>query len=996
VQRINSFFEIVDNTLFMIGTEIFISYKWNDISETEADKIEEILIHNGFKVVRDRNEQNYKDLISKFIQRLSNAKYVVAVVSDEYLKSESCIKEMYLLFKKYDFKDRIFPIILNDAQIYNTESALEYILYWERKQKDLEDKIKSLKTQTHLKPFHEKLDFLSEIRQHISSMLGFLKDINVYNIKENNYIKLIQEIQKKISTSKSAEIATRRDTKGPIRVNMPIKEHSRESLGKTGLVESLGKLSDMLENSFKQEYDLQIIYELQSKIYDPIFSQFKKKLSANDKDKAEFVEILFNRIINYDLITDLDKSYIQDIRTSNDYEWYEKSVLVSALTIASLNKFDPNKIDILIDFSINSDEEVWRKAFVGLVLSVRLHQNKISSFPNLEKSLKRIIQSNKHQITLSRIDRILRKKTYSISAMINQTDTASLFAKMKGIMPEFFDEVLELDESDFENKNNESDELVETNIVTYEDYMDVERLKQDYLNGQTKLTMQELLTNYVDFKEFFTDNEGNYLSIPLEELNTFNWFLPFYKENSALKEFVLNAPDEIEDAREFLAALENSKVLNSIDKYYLASELSSNSAENSEVAEMLLAALSFEAKQVFTYDGYESSILASIIREIYRFVKFYEVNQKSTSLFTKETDIQKNRLSSEVYMRRIKGMYYYDKGEFELAEKEIELYLADKKDDRTALETLILIKKDLFKSDEVIHLLQSKIDTFLQNKNNEIFDTLFEVLNIQKEQSKFDEALNTISEMEGLFKITDKNNPRLGLLLLHKALVLSRMSEQGKNSEILHLQFKSFSIFINNKEDYFNPLRYIQFNMLFKYLSIGESIGQFLKEEKELLQYIENDIYRKKYSEELIDFVENHFNFITNNITGLNSSESNVNNLVKVIKSVAQNVIDNMEKDQYERVVVPLLYENNDFTTLTLELSKIFDDENHVHEEIYSTVANFVTQKITDFDFVENAIGFDEDYMLKLDEENVNRIYDAFTQKIEHILTNLQLPSQKE
>lgn len=51
------------------------------------------------------------------MERIGRGKGVIVVISEKYLKSENCMFELVQISKHQQFADRIFPIVLNNANI---------------------------------------------------------------------------------------------------------------------------------------------------------------------------------------------------------------------------------------------------------------------------------------------------------------------------------------------------------------------------------------------------------------------------------------------------------------------------------------------------------------------------------------------------------------------------------------------------------------------------------------------------------------------------------------------------------------------------------------------------------------------------------------------------------------------------------------------------------------------------------------------------------------
>ncbi|MBE8966312.1 leucine-rich repeat domain-containing protein [Nostocales cyanobacterium LEGE 12452] len=158
--------------------EVFISYTLRDNhSETVVKQIEKVFQAQGIKIIRDKNAVAYKERFKVFMQRLSQGKCVIIVISDHYLKSENCMYELAEIAKHGNFYDRIFPIVLADAKIYVGEERIEYIKYWEKRRDKLDAAMKEVSA-AKMEGFREDIDLYTEIRNTIPELTNLLKDMN--------------------------------------------------------------------------------------------------------------------------------------------------------------------------------------------------------------------------------------------------------------------------------------------------------------------------------------------------------------------------------------------------------------------------------------------------------------------------------------------------------------------------------------------------------------------------------------------------------------------------------------------------------------------------------------------------------------------------------------------------------------------------------------------------------------------------------------------------
>lgn len=159
---------------------IFISYAWGKEGEEREEfvnHLDQTLQAKGIKIIRDKRDLGYKGLIKAFMERIGRGKSVIAVISDKYLKSPNCMFELVQVAKNGEFYNRIFPIILGDAQIYKPVARIKYIQHWENEIKELDEAMRGVGA-ANLQGFREEIDQYTEIRNTIAELTNLLKDMN--------------------------------------------------------------------------------------------------------------------------------------------------------------------------------------------------------------------------------------------------------------------------------------------------------------------------------------------------------------------------------------------------------------------------------------------------------------------------------------------------------------------------------------------------------------------------------------------------------------------------------------------------------------------------------------------------------------------------------------------------------------------------------------------------------------------------------------------------
>lgn len=161
-----------------VNRNLYISYAWGGESEALVDRLDQALQSKGLTIVRDKRDLGFKGRIQDFMVQLGQGAGIIVVLSERYLKSRNCMFELLQIAKQGQFYDRVFPIILADAKIYDPIDSLDYVLYWEEQINDLNAKLKQLHSAANLQGYREAIDHYTEIRNTIAKLTDILQDMN--------------------------------------------------------------------------------------------------------------------------------------------------------------------------------------------------------------------------------------------------------------------------------------------------------------------------------------------------------------------------------------------------------------------------------------------------------------------------------------------------------------------------------------------------------------------------------------------------------------------------------------------------------------------------------------------------------------------------------------------------------------------------------------------------------------------------------------------------
>ena len=167
--------------------KIFLSYSWTN--SDIADQIDEDFKSIGITLIRDIRNVQYKDSILDYMKRIRDVDYVIMILSDAFFTSQNCMYEVLELYKEKDFTSKLLQVFLSDAKIFDAESRLYYIRYWEQKYVALKEKAEGSDLK-NLVGLSEDLRMLDNICNTIGDFLKLLsqkKGITFSQLKENNY-----------------------------------------------------------------------------------------------------------------------------------------------------------------------------------------------------------------------------------------------------------------------------------------------------------------------------------------------------------------------------------------------------------------------------------------------------------------------------------------------------------------------------------------------------------------------------------------------------------------------------------------------------------------------------------------------------------------------------------------------------------------------------------------------------------------------------------------
>lgn len=372
----------------------------------------------------------------------------------------------------------------------------------------------------------------------------------------------------------------------------------------------------------------------------------------NEKDKN--FAYFFNKIWLSEKILESDFLFIDSLISEKKIDWVSQSVIVSAISISLFNCFDDKKFELLFKFYKTKQEKVWHRALVGIVIGVYLFSDRLDFYPELNNKIKKIIKDDdfKKNITLIIAQILSTKETEKITRKLHN----EIMPEVAKFKPKIEDK-LKLDDiihdSLSEDKNPDWETVFGDSPELLKKLEEFSKLQTE--GGDVFMSAFAMLKHFDFFKE------------------TYNWFLPFYKENNTIED-AMKFEKEGFNSTLFTEGLEKSAFLCNSDKYSFVLNIKfMPEAQKSMILDMFSAELESMNELVKDDELLNKSmknkyIFTQYIQDLYRFFKLYSYKNEFIDIFNDDFDFySKDVISSSWFsidlFKQI-GEFYFDKEYF--------------------------------------------------------------------------------------------------------------------------------------------------------------------------------------------------------------------------------------------------------------------------------------------------------------------------------------------
>ncbi|HAS46767.1 MAG TPA: hypothetical protein DCS93_40155 [Microscillaceae bacterium] len=162
----------------------------------------------------------------------------------------------------------------------------------------------------------------------------------------------------------------------PIPVEEPQPAQKPEELTKEYRSFALESFLEKNKNYHQRSYEeRQELDQLKREAFKEFFQEFDRN------SLRDFPDFMFDRIISTDKLDELAIKELKYFVSSKESHYYEKCVVVSALTVSLMkqNTLDHDRLELLLDFVHFGQHEVWERALVGLVITLNNKSRKVNA-----------------------------------------------------------------------------------------------------------------------------------------------------------------------------------------------------------------------------------------------------------------------------------------------------------------------------------------------------------------------------------------------------------------------------------------------------------------------------------------------------------------------------------------------------------------------------------------------------------------------------------------
>ena len=418
----------------------------------------------------------------------------------------------------------------------------------------------------------------------------------------------------------------------------------------------------------------------------------------------QHIYTLFYHFWFTDKLTEIDIQFVTAFLNNKSFPYYEKSLLVTGITLSLMRFFDEHKITLLFNAYDDVDEEISQRALIGLLIGIYYYDQRMPFYRSVTGRLEILIENPRFKSNLENVilQFIRSKETEKIQRKLQDEIIPEMMKLSPNLRNKFSIESL-LSEGLSEDKNPEWQEILKDSPG---------------LMGK----MEELTEMQLEGADVFLSSFSMLKHFPFfSELA--NWFFPFTPDHPEIKKNPINK--ELGEDLAFIQLIVKSPMLCNSDKYSFFFSILNIPPDFKQMVSDSLKGESEQFEEIAKDESFlekgkrAETIVSQYIRDLYRFYKIYPQREGFEDIFAWRFDFHNKfafskLLGEDLKIQRSIAEFNFAKNYFREAADIFELLL-QQNDDAEMLQKLAYCYQKMgdYKNALVYYL---KADLFEQNR----------------------------------------------------------------------------------------------------------------------------------------------------------------------------------------------------------------------------------------------------------------------------------------
>lgn len=400
--------------------------------------------------------------------------------------------------------------------------------------------------------------------------------------------------------------------------------------------------------------DLSFDYELNEMLSSTaLYEDESESESAIRHRKA--IQRAFNFLWLNNKLSEDDLIVVKQIFDSNSFPWYEKALLVSAITLGLIRTYDSRRIELLVKLYAHDNPQISIRALVGLLISFSFYDKRLALSSHMTDILASLNEEHSFESDAFAV----------ITQIIRSKDTDKITKKFR---EEIVPDIIKFNEDLSQKLNLE-------NLLESGDEVDKNPDWANYFDDQPGLVrkLEDLTNMQMEGADVFLSAFAMLKNFPFfSEIH--HWFMPFYRQHYAVAGSLRS---ENENFREtVLKGVENSPYMCNSDKFSFVLNLKHMPERQKEIMAQMFTSEVEQFEEIISEELTDPGlrkkrIVIQYIQDLYRFFKLNSVRTETGDIFILPLDVQNtlmigDLIKSPVFYRNIAG-FYFDNNHFQEA-----------------------------------------------------------------------------------------------------------------------------------------------------------------------------------------------------------------------------------------------------------------------------------------------------------------------------------------